>query len=530
MFRTLPLVRFSTQLSQLVPCVRVSIRLVNNFSPITKSKHAIEQMDYIKSAVSSDEIDWPTVRSNTLQIPGSVNEKNLDAIFLKAMINAKQFDAALSYVEYLKRINTEFNLGCTNSILFLFYEIGKINELTTEQKSFILNSYESLYEKYKVLDSMTCDRLLHALCVIHEWKKALKVLDDLCLSSRPSHSSYSTLVATLFDNNKKGEALKLIERSICDSRPLQTIAYLAWINYILKKYKQNQTKLKYLEEIFWHIFDNSVIINEETAQNIQDVYTSLGWNANVTKIAKVDGQCSYCREKLDCLKIGEEEFLTLQKNIKDKLIVGSDLFLKTTPQELDKFLKFIHKMAPFDIVLDALNIAYVARKGAFERVNLLSTVVDYFTNRNKKILLLGRKHMLYWPKKVMSDIMSKTCYFFTDDLTQDDPYFITAAVLSGMNTDIVSKDLLRGHRFLLKDKKLALAFRRWQWQHQWMVFINNRKKLIIQPPLQFTPCAQKKDNAWHLPFEKEDATTQMHMNDGTPDLNSWLCLRPPVTQ
>lgn len=64
--------------------------------------------------------------------------------------------------------------------------------------------------------------------------------------------------------------------------------------------------------------------------------------------------------------------------------------------------------------------------------------------------------------------------------SQDDPYFITAAILSGPHTDIVSKDLLRGHKFLLKDESLIQIFKRWQWQHQWMIFQNPQKRPSIQ--------------------------------------------------
>lgn len=62
--------------------------------------------------------------------------------------------------------------------------------------------------------------------------------------------------------------------------------------------------------------------------------------------------------------------------------------------------------------------------------------------------------------------------------SQDDPFFITAAIVSGPNTDIVSKDLFRGHKFLLKDKMLKQIFQRWQWQHQWMVFLKGKRPAI----------------------------------------------------
>lgn len=97
--------------------------------------------------------------------------------------------------------------------------------------------------------------------------------------------------------------------------------------------------------------------------------------------------------------------------------MGSDLFLKTSPKELSLFLSFIHKTAPYDVVLDALNIAYgMGRSSNAEKMTLLKTVVDHFSGKNKKILLLGRKHMLKWHKQTLTYLMSKTCYFFTDDM------------------------------------------------------------------------------------------------------------------
>lgn len=68
----------------------------------------------------------------------------------------------------------------------------------------------------------------------------------------------------------------------------------------------------------------------------------------------------------------------------------------------------------------------------------------------------------------------------TFDRSQDDPFFITAAILSGPHTDLVSKDLLRGHKFNLKDEYLKQLFKRWQWHHQWMIFTSYKKGLVVQ--------------------------------------------------
>lgn len=129
------------------------------------------------------------------------------------------------------------------------------------------------------------------------------------------------------------------------------------------------------------------------------------------------GRCQSCSKTLDCLKLSDEEFKTLQSNIKDKLIIGSDLFLKTSPQELEKFLNFIEKTGPYDIILDALNVSYsIGKQSQATGAKALHIVVEYFLNQNKKVLILGRKHILTWKKNLIGDMLSKTSSFFTDNL------------------------------------------------------------------------------------------------------------------
>lgn len=127
------------------------------------------------------------------------------------------------------------------------------------------------------------------------------------------------------------------------------------------------------------------------------------------------GECTGCNQALDCLKLTEEEFSILQNNVKEKLIVGSDLLLKSSPEELKRFLDFMEKTAPYDVVLDALNIAFTVGE-PYHRIRVLNYVVDYFNSQNKKLLLLGRKHMLRWQRGALLNIMKKTENFFIEDM------------------------------------------------------------------------------------------------------------------
>ncbi|XP_050668582.1 mitochondrial ribonuclease P catalytic subunit isoform X2 [Leptidea sinapis] len=444
---------------------------------------------------------------------------------LKFMVNHQKFDAAITFAEYIKAENKVLSIGAINALLHLYSAYGAKFPLPDNDKKFILDIYNHLYDKYEALDYTTSENLLHALCVIDEWKKATKVIEDIKLSGTPSHSAYSTLISTIFRCNKKVDALKLIDESVNNKRPLLDKAYDEWIKYVFRKYKDKKTIIKYLDEICTHIADSCSPVTEVTINKIKESYTLLEWNAKYTEILRKNGECMNCHQLLSRLKLSNEEFESLQHNVKEKLIVGSDLFLKSTPDELETFLKFVEKTAPYDVVLDALNIAYVAKTTFKDKLYLLSYAVDYFAERELKILVLGRKHMLKWGQQSWRSISKKSFTFFTDNLTQDDPYFITAAILSGSHTDFVSRDLLRGHRFVLKQDKLRNIFQRWQWQHQWKLF-STRRGLKIQSPLKFTPCAQKNNGVWHIPYEAANASAEGKVNDGVPDCATWLCMQP----
>lgn len=217
-----------------------------------------------------------------------MNQKNIDAIMLKFMTSFKKYNIALSFAEHVKSSSEELSLGTINAMLNLYYEIGKTEKLSKDQTKFIVDAHKSLHDNYKFLEYSTCERLLHALCVINEWEKALQVLNEIHLSTVPSHSAYSTIVATLFRLNKEKKALELIEASLKNARPLLENAYEAWLNYILRKYKDKKVVAKHLDEVFSFLAKNYAIIPLNTANKLKELYGSMDWDAQFAKIRKVE--------------------------------------------------------------------------------------------------------------------------------------------------------------------------------------------------------------------------------------------------
>jgi hypothetical protein len=42
----------------------------------------------------------------------------------------------------------------------------------------------------------------------------------------------------------------------------------------------------------------------------------------------------------------------------DRVVVGQDVFRNTTPEEIKGFLHFVKMTAPYDMVIDGLNVAF----------------------------------------------------------------------------------------------------------------------------------------------------------------------------
>lgn len=185
---------------------------------------------------------------------------------------------------------------------------------------------------------------------------------------------------------------------------------------------------------------------------MRDLLNERKFKVKTINIEK-NGKCNSCKQTLKSMEILPEQFKELKKKIIEKVIIGKNIFNRTNPAELDKFHNFIKEIENYDVVIDGLNVAYSS--GTQKKVSvssaLLCSVVRYFVNQNKKVAVLGRSHMNKWPRQTWGYVEQNTKYFLTENISQDDPYLLYCALHCGPNAIIVSRDLMRSHRFLLKD-------------------------------------------------------------------------------
>lgn len=85
-----------------------------------------------------------------------------------------------------------------------------------------------------------------------------------------------------------------------------------------------------------------------------------------------------------------------------------------------------------------------------------------------------------FPKRNWSFIAKNSTVFLINNISQDDPYLLYCGLHSGINTIIVTRDLMRSHLYLLKDKQHKLLFCRWLTQSRYHLVHADENKAIFK--------------------------------------------------
>lgn len=67
------------------------------------------------------------------------------------------------------------------------------------------------------------------------------------------------------------------------------------------------------------------------------------------------GICPFCKTTLEQISFSDEDFCKMKESIA-KHVIEELIYAKTTPQEYERFKQFVAETAPYDIVVDGLNV------------------------------------------------------------------------------------------------------------------------------------------------------------------------------
>ncbi|KAK9872163.1 hypothetical protein WA026_016217 [Henosepilachna vigintioctopunctata] len=486
-----------------------------------------EDNKILKSVLRNRIIECPkdvdVLRSEVINSKGNFSERNVDRALLNHFCHEGQFRNGINYIEFLnKEIKSKLNLFLViQTFRMYYYERHRKKSLSNVEEEYLISLYKDLRNSFPILDVVSIECAILGLSITKEWKKCLDLLQEASRIDQPSNTSYNAVIASAFLNGEEEIGWMLIKEMFEKHRTPSYVAFSAYIEKLEQVKNKTEIMMK-LEKLFTLCKENDIILPEKVIEELGSLLRTNSIQANLTSINK-RGCCSCCQQKLDAFEVTNEMFEELKDKFITNVIVGKNIFSKTTPEEFARFQSFLKTIDDCSVVIDGLNVAYsVGTKHSSSVCSaFLANVVAYFVNRNKKVLVLGREHMNRWPKKNWNYVKNNAKLFLTQDLSQDDPYLLYAALHLGKNTMIVTRDLMRSHLFLLKEPSDKIMFSRWLSQRQYQIkYVTGFGKVIFNIPMPYMRTIQKNGDYLHIPYQ----TKEEKNNESNETSNSWLCI------
>lgn len=481
----------------------------------------VSQVDIITRQIRSDNISNESLnklKSEVFSIYGQINETNFDAVFLGLCSNEHAFSVGTAFFKHLYN-QGKCNLATCGKYFRLCYDCA--DKCTENDKAFIITLSQELLSKYHILDFRTCEHLALGLSITSSWKVALELLEMCKFSAKPSTKMYSVIIQSAFRNNEFDIGWHLMHEVAMNNKRHDVDIFKSWMEASCFTSEAYLKMLQFLEQYDIHP-------TEDLADFLLNSYKKINKTVQHCKVTLIhpSGRCQSCFKQLKPVVITDEEFSKLKDAFLKPVLLGKDIFLKSKPQEFNSFLVFLDKIGKIDVVLDGLNIAYAKDKHKINKVTaaqLLCDVVGHFVEQSKKVAVIGRKHMNSWPKEKINYIKTNSSLFLADNVSADDPLLLYAAMNSGLGTYFVSRDQMRGHKFLLKDSELMSIFSRWQQKHQlYLKYVTPKGSVLFVTPLPYLLSVQETTQSkWHVPISSPMDNVPAHL---VAKNTKWLCL------
>uniref|UniRef100_A0A3P8XIR8 Mitochondrial ribonuclease P catalytic subunit n=1 Tax=Esox lucius TaxID=8010 RepID=A0A3P8XIR8_ESOLU len=348
----------------------------------------------------------------------------------------------------------------------------------------VFDMYNIMKNQFKTLDTGACSLFIKGFSRTERWKEGLNILENIKRAIMPSPRNYGDLIAgaVLHRDSATAWALyaELMEKGLTPNQEIWQTLFQCGLSL--------QGHEDQLKSILLHLRDNQIYPKETLATAVKAWFESLPdqkWSGNWST-SDPRGVCQSCHAKLESIQLSQEEYAQLKGSVMREVIQGRDVFKKTTPE--------------------------------------LLAVVSELERQGLVILVLGRKHMQRtsrsWDRHDMILIQQKAHCFFTENISEDDPFLLYATLHSGNHCNFVSRDLMRDHKACLTECATRRLFFKWQRGHQ--LVLNSYipgNRVRFQRILSYDTIVQTNGGSWHIPY---DAIGEERCTYEVPQ--KWLCI------
>ena len=194
----------------------------------------------------------------------------------------------------------------------------------------------------------------------------------------------------------------------------------------------------------------------------------------------------------------------LQSEFLENVLVKGNVWSNADPTDLKGLLQFVKNHAPFDVVIDGLNVSYhemAVDKSGFAQISQVLQVCKYINSQlGMKVAVISRE---WWGRTefgaIMRNLRKHADVYLTRQTTKDDLFSMYCCLESGPHCLLVSNDLLRDLRRMWRPA-LGPAFAHWQHMRQVNISYDEAlHKLALITPRQYTTGVQKVDETIYIP-------------------------------
>ena len=236
------------------------------------------------------------------------------------------------------------------------------------------------------------------------------------------------------------------------------------------------------------------------------VHKQQQWTVQECEV-KEDGSCAAAGDgcRLAAIDLTDAEYEDFRSGIAELAARQERL-----ENEFGSFVAWLEKHGPFGAVVDAANVAFYGQNfesGGFN-FNQIGEVVDRLQSAHPELRPLVLLHVnrtkappAHTPAALalLERLRADNCFYATPHGSNDDWYWMYAAVTAGSRGLLVSNDEMRDHLFHMLTPRF---FGKWKQRHQLRYqFQRTPGSLEFDYPPPFTTCAQKigDGSAWVLP-------------------------------